>query len=391
MVLQNRWSSRISLFIIPILLMLLLFFHSCSSCSGRKDEKVKEELSKSNAIQERIQESSKGKSTEEQPKISEAIQSLQSRKPSGAGLESGKHISSQPTEKKVKKRKPKIKKIESLPKDKSTILQEVKEPSMEKEVEQIPVEKKVEENPAEFLEEVEKSFEIPEAPIEKSPGEPYLMLGHTAFRKKDYRDAIKYLKMAVEEDPNLFLAHYWLGRTYAEKGRHFSAVKAFEKAIATRAEEDKDIDVEQFLAREYIEASKYKKAIPLYKERIEKDPSDFENRFWYAFALKGAGCLMEAVQSYRKAIEINPDLAAIHYNLANTLEEIGNNKEAIEEYRAAIALNPDYGKAYFNLAAALEEEGRLEEAIEAFNKCIELDHKSWQSKRRINLILKKKE
>ena len=388
MAFQTRWSFHISLFILPFILVMFLFFHSCS---GRKEGEVGEDPGKSGALSEEIQKPSEGSGFEAKPEISESLPSLESLEFLEADLEREAFVSSQPSEKAAKKKEPIARQTEAPPKPRPSTLQEAKKPEVKEKMKQIPAKEIAEEETEVSLKEAEKAVEAPGALLERSPGEPYLLSGHTAFKREEYRDAIKYLKKAVEKDPNLFLAHYWLGRTYVEKGRHSSAVKAFENAIAARAEEDKDIDVETFLAREYVEDDQYDKAITLYREKIKKDPLDVENHFWLAFSLKGAGHLEEAAQAYRKAIEINPDMATVHFNLANTLEEMGNDEEAIEEYRAAIALNPDYGKAYFNLGVTLEEEDRLDKAIEAFNRCLELDHNSRQAKRHIKSILKKKE
>ena len=224
-----------------------------------------------------------------------------------------------------------------------------------------------------------------------SPGASYLIAGHNAYKQKDYGAAIKYLKKSVEADPDLFLAHYWLGRSYAQKGKHAQAVPSLEKALSLRSEKDKDIDIEYFLAWEYVEALRYDSAISLYRERIEKNPDNLDNHFGLAFALKKSGDLDAAASKYRKAIELNPSIPSIHYNLANTLEELGRSDEAIPEYQKAIDLNPDYGEAYFNMGVALVKAGKNEEAIEAFNKCIEMGHREREARKQIKAILRSTE
>ncbi len=386
MVLRNRLSLRLYFIALSFLFITALLLYSCiSSCSGWKE--ADEKSAKNDTVPEDFHKSSeklafkKAVNDSVSRSISESMDFLERE------LESQK-TDLQSSEKLEEIRKPKP--VEK-PKIKPAPVQKIEKPVKKEVIAKKPPEQpigEIKKEPEKSIEKVPKVTDAPSAATQESPGNTYLLMGHTAFKEKGYRDATRYLKKAIEADPNLFLAHYWLGRSYIERGRHFSAVRALEKALATRSEEYKEIDVEKYLAWEYAEVEQYDKAVALYRRRVEKDPKDLENHFGLAFALKGGGALEEAVQVYRKAIEIDPDISSIHFNLANTLEEMGKRDEAIEEYKTAISIRPDYGKAYFNLGMAFEKEGKWEEALEAFNRCIELGHKKWQAKRRINSILK---
>lgn len=391
MILRDRSLFQCYFIVLVFLSAILLFLLSCNySCSNwrsaeeesAKDEKVLDDLHKApetaaftKAVKDSVSRS-----------ISDSVNSLQ------------REMENQTTDKESLEEleqieKPKTKKLEK-PKVKAVSAQKTHKPSLEETLKKTPVEqpaKEIQEKPKRITEKKFKSTGAPGVATASSPGNTYLLQGHTAFKNKSYREATKYLKKAVQADLNLFLAHYWLGRAYIERGRHYPAVQALENALATRSEEDEDIDVEKYLAWEYVEAEQYEKAVDLYRQRVKANPENLEDRFGLAFALKGTGKLQEAAQAYRKAIEIDPDIASIHFNLANTLAEMNSIKEAVEEYRAAIALKPGYGKAYFNLGMALEKDAKQEEAIKAFNKCIELGHNTWQAKRRIKAILKEGE
>ncbi|MEW6210657.1 MAG: tetratricopeptide repeat protein [Acidobacteriota bacterium] len=125
----------------------------------------------------------------------------------------------------------------------------------------------------------------------------------------------------------------------------------------------------------------YKKAIELFNQAIEKDPS-------YALAWAGlADCYVlggdaksteeafsKAKEAAAKAISIDDALAEAHTSLGLTLMAYDwDFTKAEAEFRRAIDLNPNYPTAHHWLADCLILMDRVEEAIASIRRAQELD------------------
>lgn len=59
-------------------------------------------------------------------------------------------------------------------------------------------------------------------------------LANSLYMARQYDRAIEECRKACELNPNYFLLHYVLGRSYAQKGMHARAVRVLEKAVGSR-------------------------------------------------------------------------------------------------------------------------------------------------------------
>lgn len=59
-------------------------------------------------------------------------------------------------------------------------------------------------------------------------------LANSLYMARQYDRAIEECRKAYELNPNYFLLHYVLGRSYAQKGMHAQAVRVLEKAVGSR-------------------------------------------------------------------------------------------------------------------------------------------------------------
>jgi len=59
-------------------------------------------------------------------------------------------------------------------------------------------------------------------------------LANSLYMARQYDRAIEECRKAYELNPNYFLLHYVLARSYAQKGMHAQAVRVLEKAVGSR-------------------------------------------------------------------------------------------------------------------------------------------------------------
>jgi tetratricopeptide (TPR) repeat protein len=151
---------------------------------------------------------------------------------------------------------------------------------------------------------------------------------------------IHQLKLAVELDPSLLEAYYWLGRVYVEEGMLDEAVSILEKLTAM---DPKD-----------------KKAAWLLKEA--KGMKDVGGAAYVSyregFNLYEKGMLNEALAKYSKAVELNPGFAAAHVWIARILLETEQYSLSEKSWKRVLELEPDNKRAewFMKLASGKAKE-----------------------------------
>jgi Tfp pilus assembly protein PilF len=87
-------------------------------------------------------------------------------------------------------------------------------------------------------------------------------------------------------------------------------------------------------------------------------------------------CLEEhaaAARSYRRALEMEPGRMGLHYNLANVLLAQGRQQEARRHLEAAVRQSPEDAQAWNNLGHVVGELGGEERARWCFERSLEVD------------------
>lgn len=106
-------------------------------------------------------------------------------------------------------------------------------------------------------------------------------------------------------------------------------------------------------------------AVVLWKDTIQKNPSNWLAPCKLGIELVKRGRSKEAEQYLRKAVELNPTAGDTHAALAWWLAQPGRDrlKEAEGELREALRIEPTYSAAHVDLADVLYRQDRFAEAI----------------------------
>jgi tetratricopeptide (TPR) repeat protein len=153
---------------------------------------------------------------------------------------------------------------------------------------------------------------------------------------RNYNEALKVCKKAIDNDPGNSKIWYRLGRIYEETQNFEQAFKYGDIAI-------------------------------------ELSPDDSFLWYYTAGILEKLNCFEEALKYYQKAIDLESNISAYWYAKGLVLEELDRYEEALEAYQKAISIEPD-NDFYFQLKGdILEKLERYEEALDAYNKALEID------------------
>ena len=148
------------------------------------------------------------------------------------------------------------------------------------------------------------------------------------------REAIPFLKRAVELDPNFALAYDRLGGSYSNTGQQELAIEAFRKAFDLR-ERASEYEKLKITADYYAFATfEIDKSIEAYELLVRTYPRDFTAWNNLANRYNSAGQPEKAAAACRESIRLNPDWVIPRSNLALAfilLNRFDNAKQVIKE------------------------------------------------------------
>jgi len=149
------------------------------------------------------------------------------------------------------------------------------------------------------------------------------------YKNDEDERALEVLKQAIQLDPDHAEAHLRLGMSLAALGK-------------------KDEAEEQ-----------YKKAIELFKKKIQNDSKDSADYFYLGEAYNFLHRDEDAVRAYRQATQLKSDDEEAWYQLGSSLNKLARYTEAIGAFEKALELQPDDYRATDGLEEAREGAKRI--------------------------------
>jgi tetratricopeptide (TPR) repeat protein len=175
------------------------------------------------------------------------------------------------------------------------------------------------------------------------PGAPtHVLIGRTWRDFEDYERARSELEAALELDPKVRRAHYYLGMIQVTEGgvsRLDAAIAEFRKELAVHA---RDPVTSLQLGMAYVEARRYEEAAPLLALAAGAEPPQGRAFYYLGRCQLGLGRAQEAVGTLRKALDLATQqgagavqLGAIHNQLGLALRAIGAADDSAEHFAEA--------------------------------------------------------
>jgi tetratricopeptide (TPR) repeat protein len=180
----------------------------------------------------------------------------------------------------------------------------------------------------------------------------------------DYDDAIHWLEIACQMDPNDTSILYSLGRCYYSRDRYADAGKMYEQVLAI---EPRNLKAEENLGLVYDATNDPEKAEGAL--RMAASWADKNSKDEWPFLDLGSFLLdhdrsQEALDPLHIAVSIQPMCARCHEKLGRALVETHDIATGIAELQEATKLDPKDPKAHFELGRALRQTGQNERAQE---------------------------
>ena len=197
-----------------------------------------------------------------------------------------------------------------------------------------------------------------------------VLLANISMINRNYIEAKKLLKEAINIEPNNTSVLNNLGTACSELGEIKSSIEYYKKAIEI---DPKNANAHYSLGL-ILYRSKDLKEAKVYLKKTINLQSNFALSF---FVLANIHVDLKeydyAISNYHKAIKINPILAGAHNNLGLVFRILNDFKNAISCYEKVIKIKPDHAGAYHNLALALKDLGKFDKAIQAHQKAVKYE------------------
>ncbi len=246
--------------------------------------------------------------------------------------------------------------------------------------------------------------------IELAPNfaKPHEDLGFLLIETGRIDEAVETLKNATRLDPQAEMAFFYLGRALSTIGNGEEADAAFEASFALNPQRRK-----LALAAEHHKQGRHDEAERLYRELLKDSPENVDamrllagiltNKSEteeseallqraislapdYALALLDLGQIYheqhrygEALDCFQRACRLQPTAAKPHYLLASTLAPVGRTEDSLASYRRALELQPKHAGALLGTGHTLKTLGHQQEAIQAYRQCIRLRPENGES------------
>ena len=168
------------------------------------------------------------------------------------------------------------------------------------------------------------------------------LLGMLAVNQGRPIDAIKLIRLALEQDPSDHQAHANIGLAYRDSGDRASAARHLQQSLQIHPD---DPVVLNNLGNVLRELDRPRDAVSCFERALGIDRD-------YAECWSNLAAAQTELCNYRKAtiaadraLALNPRLPQAHHSHGNILRQLGQFSEALASYLKAVELAPDYAEA----------------------------------------------
>ena len=192
--------------------------------------------------------------------------------------------------------------------------------------------------------------------------------GMLAFDQIKLEMAFQNLEMAVKEDPNFFMAYFWM---YFMSGK--SPKKVAQAALMSEAELNEG-EKQIRTAFKYLMDGQEEKVVQHLERAIELYPSDpHVYKILYILQFQYLKDVESAVITIRKAIEACPDYPLAYNQLGYALMDLGEYDEAEEAFDTYIKKAPNTANPYDSKGDFYMTTQQYEQAYLSYMKAYEID------------------
>ncbi|MDM8536349.1 tetratricopeptide repeat protein [Desulfobacterales bacterium HSG17] len=185
--------------------------------------------------------------------------------------------------------------------------------------------------------------------------------------------AEKHFKQVVQEKPEHFLAHYFLGVTYLLSGHVYLAQQSLIKALSLN---QLFSEAEMALADIFYKKNELGFSQEHIKRVLDNEPENFRAHMMMGHVLFAKKEYEKALVWFKSAVSINPDSESGVYYIALVSEQLKKESEALKLYQMLLKKNPDLADAAWRLKELWIKSGKIDVARHYFESAVEVSSDS---------------
>jgi len=196
-------------------------------------------------------------------------------------------------------------------------------------------------------------------------------LGKLYFYIQDYKNAIKYLNKAIEQDDYFAEAWFTKGLVYSEINKKDVAIKSFQ--FATERNPDY---YNAYIQLGLLYSEKQDSlALSYYDNALRIKPDSYDALYGKAIFYQNTGNVKQAEKNYRYILKnISDSLPEIYFNLGYiNMVDLEDYKTAVSKFDSAIFIKPNYFQAVYNKAFCYEQLQYFEKAKYFYNQTLAIN------------------
>lgn len=213
--------------------------------------------------------------------------------------------------------------------------------------------------------------------------------GIDAYDRKDYEKAVKYFKLAVEQDNVKPQVYYNLALTYQYMKEYDRAIVTYNKFLEFNPQ---DYDGLYNLALTYFNRENYSKAIVFFEKCIEiKKDEDVIKALILAYLNNNQ--IQKAIDFSQNILETTKNGINLYYTIAKVFENKNSfNKDftyldkAIDMYKKITEKDSKYFDAYLSLSICYAKKGEWISSVDFCSKALDVNPKSYEANNQMGLV-----
>jgi len=210
--------------------------------------------------------------------------------------------------------------------------------------------------------------------IQKDPESSFLKkeLAYLYMNQNSYGEALALIEGILEKDPEDLEALIFIGNMRMYLQEKDKAKIIYEKVLSL---EPKNKNIYLFLGSIFLEEGEYEKALEVYKKMVKNFPESYTGYFFMGKTQAALNNFTDAEKEFRKALEIEPMLLEPRFELLKIYKERNkresNTEKIIQLYEEILATYPNDTRASMELGIFYTQKGDLKKAEKIFNELAE--------------------
>ena len=201
----------------------------------------------------------------------------------------------------------------------------------------------------------------------------YFLRGIECYDDMNNKDAITFLKKAVEIDSDFATAHLYLANSLLMTNQGKAAKEAYKKAksLSARATEKERLYIDCLYARN-VERD-FEESFRISTKLVKLYPKEKDFRYQLAMIYFRKDLYNQAIEEFNKILELDPYNVKTLNAIAWSYQRLRNYEKAIEYFEKQSSVSPGNALPIRLMASIYFEMGRLDESLKKYKEAFEVN------------------